>query len=147
MPLFGIYTLINFCPVVIMASSAILEKLNITSSSLLSFTESSVSPVNRDIPSISIVTNEIVLGLHQFMCAHPECTYGSLSQWLSCLYGDKWPRCPPSVKAITQSLKRLIAKIDKLKKLPSSSDKQQKLSQVLNEQYSLPQVFVAGKIT
>ena len=80
----------NFCAVVIMASSAILKKLNITSSSLLSFTESSVSPVNRDIPSISIVTNEIVLSLHQFLCAHPECTYGSLSQWLSCLYGDKW---------------------------------------------------------
>ena len=51
------------------------------------------------------------------------------------------------VKAITQSLKCLIAKIDKLNKLPSSSDKQQKLSQVLNEQYSLPQVFVVGKIT
>lgn len=133
-----------------MASSTIcgsLEKFNITSSSLLSFTEPSASAQDKHLPSVSVVTNEIVLDLYQFMCTHSECTYKSLFQWLSCLYGDKWPSSnPPSIKAITQSIKRLLAKMDKLKKLSNSTDKQQKISCLLNEQYSLPHVLIAGKL-
>ena len=37
---------------------------------------------------------------------------------------------PPTVncKAITQSVKRRLARMDKLRKLPSTSDKEQKMS-------------------
>ena len=124
-----------------------LQKLKITSSTLLSFMDSSVSAEDVCLPPISMVTNEVVLDLYHFMCRHSRCTYKTLTQWLLCLYGDKWPSDnPPSVKAITQSIKRLLAKVDKLKKLPNSTDKQQKISCLLNEQYSLPHIFVCSEL-
>ena len=60
------------------AGGASLQKLNITSSTLLSITDSSVSARgNCLLPSISVVTNEIVLDLYHFMCSHSECTYNN----------------------------------------------------------------------
>ena len=124
-----------------------LQKLKITSSTLLSFMDFSVNAEDCCLPPISMVTNEVVLDLYHFMCRYSRCTYKILTQWLLYLYGDKWPSDnPPSVKAVTQSIKRLLAKLDKLKKLPNSIDKQQKISCLLNEQFSLPHIFESSEL-
>ena len=88
-----------------------------------------------------MVTNGVVPDLYDFMCRHCECTYLSLTKWLSCLYGDKWPKESPTVKSITQSVKRLSAKKDKIKKSPNSAAKDEKMLDFLNEEYTLPAVF------
>ena len=120
-----------YCRNIAMASKASgtsLQKLKISTSALLSFVDSSVSTRSNGLPSLSVVTNEVVLDLYHFMCGHSECTYKTLAQWLSCLFGKKWPSDnSPSIKAITQSIKRLLARLDKLKKLPTSADKQEKI--------------------
>ena len=128
------------------ASGTSLQKLKISTSALLSFVDSSVSTRGNGLPSLSVVTNEVVLDLYHFMCGHSECTYKTLTQWLSCLFGKKWPSDnSPSIKAITQSIKRLLARLDKLKKLPTSADKQEKIDSLLSETYSLP-VLVAKRV-
>ena len=103
---------------------ASLQKLNITSSALLACASDCAS---GDLTSVAVITNGVVLDLYDFMCRHCECTYRSLTQWLSCLYGDKWPKESPTVKSITQSVKRLSARKDKIKKLPNSTEKDEKM--------------------
>ena len=94
------------------------------------------------------VTNAVVLDLHYFMSRQPKCTYKSLAQWLAHLFGDMWPKdMPPTVKALTLSVKQLLAKRDKLKKLRSSSEKDQKILEFMDEEYILPRIFqVKGKV-
>ena len=79
-----------------------LQRLNISSVALLSFTHQSTCEM-AFISPISVITNEVVLDLYHFMCRNCECTYKTVTEWLSHLYGEKWPRDqPPTVKAITQ---------------------------------------------
>ena len=115
-----------------------LQKLNITHSTLLTCAN---DPASTELTPVTVITNGTVLDLHDFMCRHCECTYLSLTQWLSCLYGDKWPKESPTVKSITQSVKRLSARYEKVKKLPTSAEKEQKMFDFLNEEYHLPAVF------
>ena len=88
---------------------ASLHKLKITSSTLLAYTDELTHAtviLESELASVPTVTNELVLDLYCFMCRHSECTYQTLTRWLSCLLGDKWPSSqPPTVKAITQSVK------------------------------------------
>ena len=100
---------------------ASLHKLGITCSALLAGDD-----VSGCLTSIAEVTNEVVLDLYQFTCRHPQCTYQNFTLWLACLFGENWPiDQPPTVKTITQSVKRILARRDKLKKLCSSNEKDQ----------------------
>ena len=124
-----------------MATSSVgatLLKLNVTSSALLSC---SSDPTACGLPVLAVITNGVVLELYDFMCRHRECTYLSLTRWLSCLYGDNWPKESPTVKAITQSVKRLSARKDKMKRLPNSIEKDDKMRGFWDEEYTLPTVF------
>lgn len=64
------------------------------------------------------------------------------------LYGDAWPSdFPPTIKAITLSVKRLLARRDKLIKLRNPSEKDQKVLEFMNEMYVLPVILQAnGKV-
>ena len=124
-----------------------LEKYGITEDSLLAFECSSEKnkPTLKKVPK---VTNELVLGLFHFLNQHPECTFLTLTQWLSCLFCEKWPsQTPPTVKSIRQSVVRLNARYSKLKKQRTSAGKHHLLSLFLGEEYSLPRVFMfKGKL-
>lgn len=122
-----------------------LQKLGITGVSLLAFVpglhEREGIPTLKEVQE---VTNELVLDLYRFLNKHPECTFVTLAQWLTCMLGEKWPsKSPPTVKSIRLSAVRLMAKFDKLQKLRKSSEKIRKVSAFLNEEYSLPRVFMA----
>jgi E1A/CREB-binding protein len=89
------------------------------------------------------ITNALVLDLHDLYASQPQqCTYRKFVQWLVRLYGDAWPKDnPPTVKAITLSVRRLLARKDKLKKLRSSIEKDQRISEFMDESYALPAIF------
>ena len=125
-----------------------LKALGVSSSTLLSFTRSDKSNCSILPVSSANITNEVVLELHGFMYRHSDCTYKTLYEWLSALHGeDYWPQPPPTVKSITQSAKRLLARFEKLKKLPSSTEKTERVKVFLNDPYTLPRIFVAkGKV-
>ena len=124
-----------------------LEKYGITEDSLLAFECSSEKnkPTLKKVPK---VTNELVLGLFHFLNQHPECTFLTLTQWLSCLFCEKWPsQTPPTVKSIRQSVVRLNARYSKLKKQRTSAGKHHLLSLFLGEEYCLPRIFTfKGKL-
>lgn len=130
-----------------MADSTIgtsLHKLKITSSTLLAYTDESSPVTESGLASVPTITNEMVLDLYSFMCKHSECTYRTLTRWLCCLLGEKWPSDqPPSIKAITQSVKRVLIRKEKLNKLSTSPEKERKIADFLSEEYSLPQQFIA----
>ena len=107
---------------------ASLQKLDVTASALLARTGQPTCVSATELTPAMKITNEMVVDLYHFMCRHSECTYVTLTQWLSCLYGEKWPSDQlPTVRAITQNVKWVLAKMSKLKMLPTSSEKDQKI--------------------
>ena len=125
----------------------LLEKHGITEESLLAF-EYGCGKSPPSLKKVPKVTNELVLGLFHFLNQHPECTFVTLTQWLSCLFCEKWPgQSPPTVESIRQSVIRLDARYSKLKKQRTCAEKDRVLSAFLGEEYSLPRVFmVKGKL-
>ena len=116
-----------------------LSKIGVTPSVLLSYLDDD----QVKMASVPCITNEIVLELYHFMNGNKLCTYYTLWQWLASLFGDYWPKDNfPTVKAVRQSVLRLVAKLTKLKKLPSCEDKATQISSFLREVYSLPSIFV-----
>ena len=92
--------------------------------------------------SVPTITNEVVLDLFHFMNRSPECTYHTLTQWLSSLCGERCPKEEfPTVKAIRQSVLRLYARLSRLKKSKTES-RDQNVATFLKEEYCLPSVFV-----
>lgn len=121
----------------------VLHKLGVTSASLLNYADPTFNSKVHQLSSLPCVTNEIVLELNQFMNRNQMCTYYTLWQWLAALVGQNWPQNKfPTVKAIRQSVIRLVAKLSKLKKLPNSEEKNIQISSFLSGTYSLPSVFV-----
>ena len=122
---------------------ASLQKLGITGPALIESSHGNAIFPSCLLTPIATVTNEVVLDLHQFLYRYPSCTYQNFTFWLRCLFGESWPiHQPPTVKAITQSVKRLLAKRDKLKKQQCScSGKDQMMLDFMNEEYALPVIF------
>ena len=93
----------------------LLEKHGISEGLLLVF-EYGYGKSPPTLTKVPKVTNELVLGLFHFLNQHPECTFITLTQWLSCLLCEKWPtQTPPTVKSIRQSVIHLDARYSKLK--------------------------------
>ena len=112
-----------------------LTKLGLTKEKLLSLT----------FGSSTSVTNQVVLDLFHFMNRNPSCTYHTLSQWLSILFGERCPKEDfPTVKAIRQSVLRLCAKLCKLQKRHASESSKDVTTEFLQGEYCLPCVFVSG---
>ena len=85
----------------------------------------------RHLPSLPIITNEVVLELNKFKeCHYAHCTSSTLYSWLKDIFGESWP-CdnPPTIQAILKGIDRLVFKFKKLQKQPSSSTKNIKFSQ------------------
>ena len=73
------------------------------------------------LPSLPIITNEVVLGFKE--CHYAHCTSSTLYSWLNDIFGENWPHDnPPTIQAIMKSIDRLVCKI------PSSSTKEIKIS-------------------
>ena len=94
----------------------------------------------KHLPSLPIITNEVVLELNRFKeCHYAHCTSSTLYSWLKDIFGENWP-CdnPPTIQAIMKGIDRLVFKFKKLQKQPSSSTKETKISCFLKEEYALP---------
>ena len=77
------------------------------------------------------------------MNLNPECTYHTLSRWLSNLLGERCPKEEfPTVKAIRQTILRLHARLSKIKKGLNSRSKEKKIADFFNDEYHLPVIFV-----
>lgn len=132
-----------------------LTKLNISSHSLLSYSSTAHAAADHDVLDLTVdsrdcITNEVVLELCHFMNRNPVCTYYTLWRWLFALYAKSLNHQPqdhshefPTIKAVRQSLVRLVAKLSKLKKLPQGIKKTEQISAFLSEEYSLPSVFLS----
>ena len=115
-----------------------LQNLQLTKEKLLGVCHGTIT-----LESVPIITNEVVLDLSQFMNLNPECTYHTLSQWLSNLLGERCPKEEfPTVKAIRQSILRLHARLSKIKKGLNSQSREKKIADFFNEEYHLPVIFV-----
>ena len=80
------------------------------SSSLLSY---SIHPVVQ-LPEVDIVSNGLILELLRFKDRHAQCTFKILYSWLQDIYGKNWSHeSPPTSKAITKSVRRLMEICDR----------------------------------
>ena len=125
-----------------------LYKLGVTSSLLLNVAEDSDNGADFSTLDVPCVTNEVIIELYHFMNRNPTCTYHTLWRWLASLLGDRWPQNDfPTVKAVRQSVIRLISKLSKTKKMPYSKERTALLSIFLREPYCLPKIFQSrGKL-
>ena len=114
------------------------NEFGVSSSMLLSC----ITPeqATKHLPSLPIITNEVVLELNRFKeCHYAHCTSSTLYSWLNDIFGENWPHDnPPTIQAIMKSIDRLVCKLKKLQKQPSSSTKEIKISSFLKEEYTLP---------
>ena len=109
----------------------------ISKSMLLSY----VSDSPQKLPQIPKVSNR--LELNAVRDQNHLCTYRTLYCWISDLYGHNWPdEGQPTMKALTNSIDRLIARLARLKKQPTSSEKETVISQFFEESYALPKLGV-----
>lgn len=112
------------------------DKLRVSSSMLLSCITPELA--TKHLPSLPIITNEIILELNKFRECH-HCTSSTLHSWMNGIYGKNWPHDnPPSIQAIIKSVDRLVFKLKKLQKQRSSSRKEIIISSFLKEEYTLP---------
>ena len=121
------------------------SQVGIHSSSLLSYTSSLILV---QLPEVQVITNELILELLRFKDQHPQCTFRIFYCWLKNLYGKNWPdETPPTCKAVTKSIRRLMEAFEKLKKENSSEDKNHKIAEFLKQEYILPKLQIyKGKV-
>ena len=115
------------------------------SASLLSYSiHNSIHSVVQ-LPEVHIVSNGLILELLRFKDRHAQCTFKILYCWLQDLYGKNWPHeSPPTSKAITKSVRRLMEIFQKLKK---EKDCEDNISKFLKQEYALPKLQICkGKV-
>ena len=115
------------------------SQLGIDTSSLLSYLSSTI----KQLPEVQI-TNGLILELLRFKDQHSQCTFKVLYLWVRDLYGKAWPsESPPTSKAITKSIRRLMEVYQKLKKSCEST----KVAEFLQQEYILPKLGIyKGKV-
>ena len=121
----------------------ICSQTGINLSSLLSY----LSPrATKQLPEIQNISNRLVLQLLIFKDQHSQCTFKVLYLWLRDLYGKMWPHeAPPTSKAITKSIRRLMEVYQKLQK--EKINRSKKVAEFLQREYELPKLgFHKGKV-
>ena len=123
----------------------ICSQLGIDSSSLLSYLSSQSIKQLPEVDSETI-SNGLILELLRFKDQHSQCTFKILYSWVRDLYGKSWPyESPPTSKAITKSIRRLMEVSQKFKK--EKSYKSRKVAEFLQQEYTLPKLGIhKGKV-
>lgn len=103
------------------------------------------SPPVLQLQEVPIISNGLILELLRFKDQHSQCTFKIFYSWLKDLYGKNWPdERPPTSKAITRSVWRLVEVFQKLKKGKSCKDK---ITKFLKQEYVLPDLQLRkGKV-
>ena len=95
----------------------------------------------KPIGEVSIITNGLVWELLKVKNENSDVTFTAFYEWIVDLYGEKWPQPdPPTYQALSKSVVRLNAKLEKLKKMHSSTEKEKLLSEFFAEDYIFPKL-------
>ena len=102
------------------------------------------------LPELERVTNDVVLELCKFKDQHNnQCSFQALHSWIKGIFGRKWPsEQAPSYQAITRSIVRLTARLNKLKKQQNDKpEKSESISTLLQQEFVLPTIgYHSGKV-
>lgn len=103
---------------------------------------------SRPLPSISSISNELILDLFKLKCEHSAVTYKDVYQWIKEIYGEKWPEPEsPTWQAIVRCVTRLNARLAKIRKQHTSVKKERLMSEFLQEEFRLPRLGLhKGKV-
>ena len=91
------------------------------------------------LPQLSTISNGLILELVDFKHQNSKCTFKTVYCWIRELYGVNWPpNSPPTCQAVTRSIERLTARLQKVKKMCSCEKKDEMLIKFLKEEFVLP---------
>lgn len=103
---------------------------------------------NDPLPELESISHGLVLELSHFKDGHIQCSFKDFYQWIKCLFGKKWPDCPPTSQAVARSIERLLERYSKLKKTPKRiAERDTMISEFLQRNFTLPMFgFCKGKV-
>ena len=117
-------------------------RVGIDPSSLLSYVS---APVAVQLPEIQASSNTLILELLRFKDQHSQCTFKVFYCWLKEVYGGKnWlDETPPTPKAITRSVRRLMEVFEMLNKISCKTE----VTEFIKQEYILPKLGIYnGKV-
>ena len=101
--------------------------------------ECPVAGVHGHMPPFA-VSNKVVINLFRKQDKDCDYTLKTAYGWLRDKYGDRWPEEPPSVQAVSTSVKRAEARLTRLKKQHNGPDKTVAIQDFLEQDFQLPRL-------
>ena len=89
-------------------------------------------------PSLSDITNGLVIEIFDYKDRHSELTDRLAYGWVRDMYGDSWPDIPPTIQALKRSVIRLRGRLSTLKKQRNSAIKDTEIQKFLQSTFQLP---------
>ena len=82
------------------------------------------------------VSNKLVLDLFKKKDEHCDYTIKTAYGWLIEKYGNRWPEEPPTVQAVSKSVKQTEARLTRLKKQHNGPKKDAEIKAFLKQNFS-----------
>ncbi len=115
-----------------------LYKSGINESKLLSYISGNNEEAAEHLPQLPKITNGLILEFVDFKRNNSACTFKIIYCWIREIHGKNWPSIPPSIQAVTRSIERLTARLQKHRKMRSCDKKDEIIFQFLQEEFDLP---------